>query len=146
LETKSPTWIFYMYWLIDYFCAFQFLSSIVLVSCTTFIVHLHPSICACIIIVFYLFQKFEVIICCEWIPFNDVKHIFFKILFGFFLLFEGGWKQNIMTTPTPLGDCLLGVYSKIFLEYFEQLFFFKSLNIFKKIHHTTMLWFTSKIC
>jgi len=34
-------------------------------------------------------------------------------------------------TPTPLGDGLLGVYSKIFLKYFEQKFFIILLKIFK---------------
>jgi len=35
------------------------------------------------------------------------------------------------TTPTPLGDCLLGIYSRIFLKYFEQKSLRKSFKIFK---------------
>jgi len=35
------------------------------------------------------------------------------------------------TWPTPLGDYLLGVYSTIFLESFEQKSFKKSFKIFK---------------
>jgi hypothetical protein len=31
-----------------------------------------------------------------------------------------GANEISWTTPAPLGDYILGVYSKIFLEYFEQ--------------------------
>ncbi len=95
METKSSTWVFYMYWLIDYFCAFQFLRSIVLVSCTTFIVHLHPLFCAWIIIVFYLFQNFEVTICCEWITFNDAEHIYILIIIIFLSVFCLSWSSQL---------------------------------------------------
>jgi hypothetical protein len=48
------------------------------------------------------------------------------------------------STPTPLGDCLSGVYFRIFLEYFEQKYL-KFSWMFKKNSYTIMLWFTSKI-
>jgi len=45
-----------------------------------------------------------------------------------------GANRIIWNTPTPLGDCLLGVYFGIFWT-----IFFLNLEIF---HHIIMLWFT----
>jgi hypothetical protein len=39
-----------------------------------------------------------------------------------FYFWKEGENEISWTTPTPLGDYLLGVYFKIFLEYFEQFF------------------------
>ncbi len=51
-------------------------------------------------------------------------------------------------TPAPLGDCLSGVYFKIFLEYFEQKFLKKSLKLKKIITLCVMVYinFFLKIC
>jgi hypothetical protein len=51
-------------------------------------------------------------------------------------------------TLTPLGDCLLGVHFKIFLEYFKQKFFKKSLKLKKSSHSCVMVYIKKllKIC
>jgi hypothetical protein len=46
--------------------------------------------------------------------------------------------------PTPLGDYLLGVYPRIFLESFAEMSLRNSWIFLKTIHHIIMLWFTSK--
>jgi hypothetical protein len=42
------------------------------------------------------------------------------------------------TTPAPVGDYLLGVYFRLFLEYFEKIFL--KIFKFKKIHYYVMVY------
>jgi hypothetical protein len=78
---------------------------------------------------------------------HNVNLLMGKINYGWGKLFSShvevrilhkGANQISWVEPTPLGDCLLGVYFRIFLESYEQKFF-KNLE---NSHHIIMLWFT----
>jgi hypothetical protein len=65
---------------------------------------------------------------------NDVKFLFWSpkyIQVGEIEQMVEGANGISWAKPTPLGDCLLGVYFRIFLESFEQKSLRKSWKIFQ---------------
>jgi hypothetical protein len=70
-------------------------------------------------------------------------YAFFKNLKIWSLIWVQTGYHELNPPPPPLDDCLLGVYYKIFLEFFEQKNV-RNLEFFLQIHYTIMLWFTLK--